>query len=95
MKYVRVTMPDGSQWDIPAMYIAHHRAAYYASQETDTRYVTIYDNTLAFSDLLFEWADNRMSWDEIRTVARRVVIEADIPLYQDAWPNALKEIIEQ
>lgn len=28
-KYLRVTMPDGSKWDLPAEVIARNRADYY------------------------------------------------------------------
>jgi len=28
MKYLRITMPDGSKWDVPARIIAKDRATY-------------------------------------------------------------------
>ena len=31
MKVIRVTMPDGSRWDVPAAVVAHNRAAHYAT----------------------------------------------------------------
>jgi len=35
MKYIRVTMPDLSKWDIPADFIAKARAEYYADREVE------------------------------------------------------------
>lgn len=35
MKYIRVTMPDLSKWDIPADFIAEARAKYYADREVE------------------------------------------------------------
>lgn len=93
MKYVRVKMPDGTQWDIPAIYVAHHRAAHYCVP-SGIQYLAIYDSTLADSQLLLSWAENELTWEEIQHAATRVDIKPDPSSYHDAWPKALKGIIE-
>ena len=46
MKVLRVTMPDGSRWDVPCSVIAKNRAEYYANTGDD--YQEEYDYTMSF-----------------------------------------------
>jgi len=78
MKYLRTTMPDASQWDVPAELIAKSRAAYYAqldSERGEGSYDAIYalelDYTLAAPDELEDWAANNMNWSDVSHAAMR------------------------
>lgn len=100
-KYLRITMPDGSKWDVPAQVIANHRATYYADKEkhdstarTDA-YREEFNFTMEDAYELKDWAANNMNWNYVEPHARKV---ADTPAgvdYQKGWVNGEKEIIEQ
>jgi hypothetical protein len=95
-KYLRVTMPDGSQWDIPAEIVADDRAKYYAKIDTDTTYKEEYEYTLSDDSEIFDWAANNMNWDDVKDHAVKVseyhMTAAD---FQEGWVNGEKEIIEK
>jgi hypothetical protein len=89
-KYLRVTMPDGTQWDVPAGLIALDRANYYATtmNERDDEYAYALDNP----DELLDWAANNMNWADVASEAREVGRESTD--YQEGWINGEKEIVE-
>ena len=78
MKYIRVTMPDGSRWDVPAGLVAADRAAYYADQGDN--YEEEYDYT--------------MNWSDVEHAASFVAQDAGAVDYQEGWVNGKKEIVE-
>lgn len=92
MKYLRVTMPDGSRWDVPAGLIAANRAAYYADQGDN--YEEEYDYTMSDDYQLTDWAANNMNWSDVQHVAVEVAREGDAVDYQEGWVNGEKEIVE-
>jgi len=108
MKYLRTTMPDESQWDVPAELIAKSRAAYYAklraayyakldSKRGGGSYDAIYarelEYTLADPDKLEDWAANNMNWSDVSHAAVRVPSKATD--YQEGWVNGEKEVVEK
>ena len=99
-KYLRITMPDDSQWDVPMIIIAEDRARYYAQKDAYAGqgvYIELYHDELAGQDDddLLDWAANNMNWSEVADRAVRV----DTPLppvdYQEGWMNGDKEIVER
>lgn len=82
--YLRVSMPDGSKWDVPALYLARVRAAWYAEHDTgetsgpeyDKVYQDEYDYTLSDDYEIVDWAANNTDWKDIEQFAQRV---QDVP----------------
>ncbi len=93
-KWLRVTMPDGSQWDVPAWIIADNRARYYAVNDPDTTYQDEFDVTLQEASNLIEWAEGDMNWSDVVAHAVKVEEPADVD-YQDGWVNGDKRIVER
>lgn len=89
MKYLRVTMPDGSRWDVPAEVIAKNKAERCGAGQDMVR------DTLRDENELRDWAANNMNWTDVQSVAKKAEI---IPMpqadYQDGWINGHKEILD-
>lgn len=97
MKYLRVTMPDGSKWDVPAHIIAENRAKYYADDKNDPN-DPVYREELAYTlendDEIEDWSSNNMNWEDVQAHAVRADVEAETPDYQEGWVNGEKEVVE-
>ena len=101
-KYLRITMPDGSRWDVPAVFIAKSRATYYAAHDTNTTngpkfdkvYKEEFQNTMSDDSELSDWAANNMNWVDVSSVACKVQIEEEEIDYQEGWLNGEKEIVQ-
>ena len=103
-KYVRVTMPDGSKYDIPLSIIATDRANYYAkreggefnSKEWHKVFNEEYNITMEDDYEGLDWLANNMNWKDVKSYAVKVedyvLTEADL---QEAICNGEKEIIEK
>lgn len=98
-KYLRVTMPDGSKWDVPVHIIADSRAKYYAELDSkregknfDSVYKDEYEYTLNNNGELLDWSSNNMNWSDVESKAVKVF--DTIVNFQDGWINGDKEIIE-
>lgn len=101
-KYLRVTMPDGSRWDVPCEIIAKSRASYYAKLDSergdgtyDDLYATEYEFTLGDEPELVDWAANNMNWSAVKEHARRVEDPPKEVDWQDGWTNGDKEVVER
>ncbi|KKN60230.1 hypothetical protein LCGC14_0534290 [marine sediment metagenome] len=94
-KYLRVTMPDGSTWHVPADLIANDRAHYYATKENGQEtYDEEYKFTLEDNTELIDWAINNMNWADVKEFAflvPRLKVDVD---YQEGWVNGEHEVIE-
>ena len=91
-KFLRVTMPDGSKWDVPAEMIAESRASYYHHCATyefrdEVRFV------LAHNTELTDWAENNMNWKYVAPHAVQVSAPNGVD-YQEGWVNGEKEVVE-
>ena len=93
-RYLRVTMPDGSKWDVPTIFIAANRAKYYAEKDQDTTYEEEFTFTLHDDFELQDWAANNMNWDDVKSHAVEVKLPVEVD-YQEGWVNGKKEIIEK
>lgn len=96
-KFLRVTMPDGSKWDVPASEIAGHRASYYTNREpNDDTFNREYDFVIGNNYELMDWAANNMNWSDVQSVAVRVTESPVKPVdYQEGWVNGPSEIVEK
>lgn len=97
-KYLRVTMPDGSKWDIPASAIADNKANYHAKDKEDPKeslelYNEEYKLALGDDGELIEWAKGNMDWADVQHIAMRAH-EPDETSYESGWCNADMEIVE-
>ena len=91
-KYLRVTMPDGSKWDVPLILIAENRAAAIVGapgKEFDKEV----ESLLKEEYEIIDWAQNIMDWKDV-VLQARMVKDAEVD-YQEGWMNGKKEIIEK
>lgn len=102
MKMLRVTMPDGSKWDVPAQIIAADRATYYADhdnpegssvEELAKTYREEFDYTMQHPSVIKDWSSNNMNWSDVQDKAVRVA-DPTTGDYQEGWMNGEKEIVE-
>jgi len=100
-KYLRVTMEDGSKWDVPAKPIAEVRARCYAKHDTgkesgpefDKVFNELVEDALEDTYEIIDWASNNMNWSDVKDVAVKVsTMEVD---FQEGWVNGDKEVIEK
>jgi hypothetical protein len=90
---LRVTMPDGSRWDVPAQVVADSRDEFYgdANGPEDTVQL-IRDGQLHHGELA-DWAANDMNWCDVEkyaTEAPRIEQPFD---REEGWANGPKEIL--
>lgn len=96
---IRVSMPDGSKWDVPSDLVAKHRAQYYAKLDTarnpQKNFQSVFQEefqaTMVDEECLIDWAESNMNWSDVRLYAVRVSAP-DID-YQDGWVNGEKTIV--
>lgn len=92
-KKLRVTMPDGSEWDVPAEIIAKSRADYYCSVDAETEFDEEYEYTLSDHEELIDWAENNMNWEDVEKFAQPLGARTKTD-YQEGWVNGDKEVVE-
>lgn len=100
-KYLRVTMPDLSTWDVPAQIIAENRARYYAKrasgEESGAEYEKVHEAELACGlhddDEILDWAANNMNWSDVEAYAVRLELPAVKVDYQEGWVNGERQIV--
>lgn len=92
MKVLRVTMPDGSVWEVPARIVAEDRAKYY-SKKREENYHEVFKETMDDDFEIKDWASNNMNWDDVKELAKKV---QDLPKvdYQEGWVNGEKEVLD-
>jgi hypothetical protein len=87
---LRVTMPDGSKWDVPVQLIADDRDRHYVDEDEDTiRFVR--EGGLDAYDIT-DWASNNMNWSDVEPFAVKVE-SAPPPDYEEGWANGEREIV--
>lgn len=93
-KYLRVTMNDGTRWDVPAEVIAQNRAKYYAEIDPTTTLEEEYSYAMEDDGELMDWAANNMNWEDVEKYAVRAPdAPKEAPDYQEGWVNGEKEIV--
>lgn len=103
-KYLRVTMFDGSKWDVPAKFIAENRANYYVKEDASKRPMTLeqfakavaeeVEHCLSDDYEIKDWAENNMNWEDVKDVAVKAVTPPPIT-HGNAWVNGYKEVVER
>ncbi len=94
-------MPDGSRWDVPAEIVAHRIAVHYVSIGSDgkteewykNRFDAEFSEAMKDKELLVEWAEGNMNWEDVEShavIAQGPDVEPD---YQEGWVNGEKEIV--
>jgi hypothetical protein len=95
MKYLRVEMEDGSEYDIPVSVIAENRAEMYKDEFGGDiqRSLSEDTNPLFESDSyeIEDWAANNMNWIDVESVAVRVS-NGSVD-FQEGWLNGDKKIV--
>lgn len=96
-RYLRVTMPDGTRWDVPVMVIAKDRADEYAHEFDGDAAKSLNEDTLPLfledEDEIKDWAENNMNWSDVKSVAIRVPTKKKPVDYQEGWVDGDKEIV--
>ena len=95
---LRVTMPDGSKWDVPVSIIAIDNAKHYGE---NTEFGKSIERALReYTILLFhedsssvrEWAENDMNWKDVKEWAVQVSPPTSVD-YAIAWITGDKELV--
>lgn len=88
-KYIEVTFPNGEKWQIPARIIADDRALYYEKLDEDCEYQDEYNYALENNDILLDWAQGDMNWEDVEHSAIRIAPATPLTEEQknEAWIN--------
>ena len=96
---LRVEMPDGSLWDVPAQLIADSRDGYYSTERFPVDGGRLEDTIgliragkLRPHELL-RWAEESVGWWDVGEHATRVPDGAKPVNYGSGWRKGRKEII--
>ena len=92
MKVLRIVMPDGTEWDVPASVIAENKARWYA-EDKGSNYQDKYDDTIVSEDKIIDWATNNMNWEDVERIATKVEVPITVD-YQDGWVNGEKKVLQ-
>lgn len=87
-KYLRVTMPDATKWDVAVDIIAKNKSS--------TTGIDIAEILTEFEDdeyMIEDWAANNMNWDEVQHIANKVE-DVEPPDYKLGWMDGDKEVVE-
>lgn len=101
-KYLRIEMPDGSVWELPAQMIAHERAKYYAESdagrpdgdEFDRVYAEEVEYSLSEDSELLDFAAGNFNWSDVQSSCRMVEGPKSVD-YDAGWRNGRKWIEER
>jgi hypothetical protein len=102
-KMIRVTMGDGSKWDVPMDVVATSFATHWANKsyppatspkfKWDKAFETEYEWATTCVDTTLDWAVNNMDWNDVARHAVRVNPSRPAD-YQEGWVNGEKEVVE-
>lgn len=95
MKYLRVKMEDGSEYDIPVNVIAENRAEYYSDEFDNDLQRSLKEDTMPLFESdnykIEDWAANNMNWSDVESIA--VKISNESVDFQEGWINGDKKIV--
>lgn len=101
MKVIRITMPDGSKYDVPVEIIARNRAKHYADKEFDGDIErSLAEDTMPLFQSddyeIHDWAANNMNWSDVKDHATLASLPEDgDESRQEGWVNGEYEVIEK
>ncbi len=87
---LRVTMPDGTMWDVSLQVVVDSRDKHYQSEQEDT--VGFIRNGGLSRFELYDWAGNNMNWEDLEPYAVLVPQEKVEIDYAKEWVEAEKDI---
>lgn len=97
MKFLSMTLPDGSKWGVPVEMIARNRATHYANEFDGDVERSLAEDTLplfeADSYEIQDWAVGNMNWSDFVGHQKKLA-DATEPDWQEAWLSAAKEVVE-
>lgn len=102
MKYLQVTMPDKSLWEMPAYLIAQARAIALArhdtQQENGPAFYEVYKQEvevgMADEYELIDWASDNLSFQDVDHAL--VQVQSGKPVdYAKGWTNGRKRVVER
>jgi hypothetical protein len=101
MKVIRVTMPDGSKWDVKHHLVVLLRATHYAytakgikpGRYHSDEFEEEYEYGMKNPNELVDWAVNNLNWKDVSTIAK-LVVDSSEPDYQEGWMNGPKEVLD-
>ena len=88
---LRITMPDGSTWDVPAQIVVDSRDEYYCDEKEDTAGIALAE-WHDFCYLVKDWSAGNMNWDEVADYAVKSTFSRPVD-FQEGWVNGDKELI--
>ncbi len=89
--FLRVTMEDGTEWDVPVQCIADDRDANYADDKEDTiGYIRAGD--LSKGEIT-DWSANNMNWSDVEEYAEKADTEPKEVDFQEGWCNGEKRVV--
>jgi hypothetical protein len=101
MRVLEITMPNGSQWNVPVEAIARNHAEYYATHESSgdvEKCLREHSLPLLMADKheLRDWASGNMNWADVASVAflaaaptRPAVVD-----FQEGWVNGEYRVLD-
>ncbi len=104
-KMIRVTMGDGTRWDVPLTIVAESFATYWANKayppatslrrKWDDSFAQEFDWAMSSGgrETALDWAANNMDWNDVAKHAVRVNPSRPAD-YQEGWVNGEKEVVE-
>lgn len=97
-KKIRIKFDNGDVFEIPAIFVANHRAKYYAEDavKSGDNYQEAFDNEVeyAMNELseLTGWLAGNMDWDDIEDIAKRIKMRNIEYSYTEKWHSAEKTV---
>lgn len=97
MKYLSMTLPDGSKWGVPVEIIARNRATHYAIEFDGDVERSLAEDTLPLFEAddyeIKDWAVNNMNWCDFLGHQRKLA-DAQEPDWEECWMYCSKEVVE-
>jgi hypothetical protein len=97
---LRVEMDDGSWWDVPTKIIASSRATSLAEAAESSRkdsffeaFRQAYEETLMNEEILIDWAESHLTWDEVHDFAK-IVRAPNVSNYAIGWKTGMKMLVK-
>ena len=84
-------MPYNNLWLVSAHDIAQSFATYFSKEDASFTYQEYYDICIDSNFELINWAQNGMSWEDMKKYADTMVGQGDID-WQKEWINSKKQI---
>jgi hypothetical protein len=97
VRFLQVTMPDGTKWNVPVEAIARNHAIAHAYEFDGDVEKSLAQGTMPLFDSdiaeIHHWASTNMDWRDVSGVARKV--HEPFVDYQDGWINGKWKVIDE